>query len=129
MSHQNLADAFIPAERDFKNKVMSMTWGHLHPEYRKVYKGYILFTHGAYGDITPIKCEFKDLPDSPWFFQEMEDFLYSKCVESSHFYRGNFRTTKGKVKVGQIARFDGTYVKFKNDGYRFSGKVKIIKVS
>jgi hypothetical protein len=106
-------DAFRPAEEKYKNEVMGATWGHLAPESQKVYHGYIIFTFGDYGDITPIKCEFKDLDDSPWFFQDMADFIYRKS----------------KNRQGEVLKFIGTYWKSKTGKGTFSRQVHSIKLS
>lgn len=98
-------------ENDNYNAVMRNTWGHLAPEHRKVYHGEILFAFGEYGDIIPIRCNFKDLPDSPWFYDQMNDFIAEKSKDK-----------------GAIYRFEGTYMLFKNGKCRFSGKVNKVKV-
>jgi len=104
-----LSDAFAEHEARYRAAVMEATWGHLAPEPRRVYTGYILFAYGAYGGIVPIQCEFDGLNNSPWFFDDLIEYI-DQYVEQ----RG--------VK-GSVYRFDGTYVKFKNGGCRFSGKV------
>jgi len=106
----SMAEIFAVSDRAYKARVMASTWGHLAPEQQKVYKGTILFTCGDYGDITPIKCEFKDLEDSPWFFDDMSDFIYEKS----------------KDRQGKVLKFIGTYKKQKNGKGRFSGKILTI---
>jgi hypothetical protein len=103
-----LADAFAPAEAEYRAQVEADTWGHLAPKSRKVYKGFILFAYGEYGDLMPIKVNFEDLPDSPWFFDDMLDFLWK---------------FSDKPK-GEVYRFDGTYTKLKNGKGRFVGKTQ-----
>ena len=98
-------------ENDNYNAVMRGTWGHLAPEHRKVYHGEILFAFGEYGDIIPIRCNFEGLPDSPWFYDQMTDFIAEKSKDK-----------------GTIYRFEGTYMLFKNGKCRFSGKVNKVKV-
>jgi hypothetical protein len=105
----SLADAFAPAEDKYKAEVMAETWGHLAPKMGKVYKGSIIFAYGEYGDITPIKCEFADLDDSPWFFDDMVEFIWQKA----------------KNKQGKVLKFVGIYKKLKNKGI-FSGKITIV---
>jgi len=93
------------------NFVTNQTFGHLAPEHRKVYDGFIVFTYGEYGDIVVIKSDFKGLPDSPWFFDNMLDFVNKKAK-----------------KQGTVYKFVGTYMMFKNGRGRFSGKVKNVKI-
>lgn len=105
MSAQTMAEAFAPWEADYKAKVMGATWGHLSPKARQEYRGSILFAHGAYGDLVPLRADFRDLPDSPWFFQDMLDFIVGS-----------------KTKPGGIYEFVGTYTKRKNGSHHFKGR-------
>jgi hypothetical protein len=102
----SLADAFAPAENHYRNQVMAATFGHLAPEPRKRYPGTILFTHTDYGQLVPIRSHFQDLPDSPWFFEHLNDFVADKAT-----------------KAGAVYRFKGTYILFKNGKAQFSGKI------
>lgn len=56
---------------------MNDTWGHLAPVPGKQYSGYILFYYGAYGDTTVINDDFPDLPSSPWYYDDMYDYVNS----------------------------------------------------
>ena len=67
-----IVDAYGERKR---NEVMNDTWGHLAPVKDQVYGGYILYTVGAYGDITCIQTHFRDLPDSPWFYKDLHSFM------------------------------------------------------
>lgn len=111
MSHQNLAEAFMEHEARYAAQVMHDTWGHLEPEPRKEYEGSMVFTLGSYGDYTPISADFKDLPDSPGFFADMMNFVTDKATEH-----------------GAIYKFTGKYMRFKNGGFRFSGKTVKVTV-
>lgn len=93
------------AERKYQ-QVQRDTWGHLAPVARRVYQGYMVFTLGAYGDITLIDARWDGLDDSPWLFEDMQDYIADRAQES-----------------GTVYRFDGTYTMYKNGGHRFSGKV------
>jgi len=104
-----LADAFASIENDNYNKVLQQTWGHQAPEANQKYPVTILFCYGDYGDIIPIKVDQGDLPDSPWFFDQMNDFIAEKATEQ-----------------GKVYRFTGTYEMFKNGNCRFSGKTVIV---
>lgn len=112
MGHQGLADALQSGENAYKEKVMVHVWGHLHPEWRKKYYGTILFVFGDYGDIIPIKAVFGGLPHSPWFFDDMMEFIVNKCK-----------------KEGTIYKFTGFYIKFKNGRCRFTGETKRVKLT
>ena len=79
-----------------KNEVIEDTWGHLAPVKDQVYGGYILYTIGCYGDITCIQNHFRDLPDSPWFFDDL------------HSYMGTVEGLCGEER-GMIFLFLGSY--------------------
>lgn len=93
--------AFAPAEMEHKNKVLKDTWGHLAPNRNKIYRGHIVFTITTYGDMVIIDKSFVDLPDSPWFFDAMNEFVFE-----------DWRS----LPEGAVLRWEGT---FKN--YRFEG--------
>lgn len=90
-----------------KKEVMVETWGHLAPKSNEKYPGAIIFVHGIYGDMAVITSDFRNLPESPWFFEDQREFVMSR-----------------NTKAGNIYRFDGTYIKFKNGNFRFTGKTK-----
>lgn len=107
----SLADAFIPAEEEHRHRVMVSTWGHLIPKRGTPHKGFILFTIGEYGQITPIQSRFENVADSPWFWDHQQDYIYKE----------------GKKRPrGAVLRFDGHYVMFKNGKGRFTGKVTTV---
>lgn len=106
-----MARAFAPAIAIYTEQVHRATWGHLAPEPARVYVGEILFAHGEYGDIVPLRVNFKDLPDSPWFFEGMNEFIASRP------------TTPGKVY-----RFTGTYRQLRNGRHRFSGYTRLVRI-
>ena len=90
MSHQNIADAFAPATEDYKEKVMQHTWGHLAPSRGKIYTGEILFAFSEYGDYVPIHAHFEGLDDSPWFFNDMLDFVSQVKEPGIYKFKGNY---------------------------------------
>jgi hypothetical protein len=90
-------------------EVMSETWGHLAPKTGRRYRGHILFAHGAYGDVVALECEFAGLPSSPWFFDDLQDWIFEQVRK-----RGG---------ANGIWRFDGTYVQRKNGTAEFCGDV------
>jgi hypothetical protein len=106
----SFAEAFIPAEQEHKNRVMHATWGHLAPEPRKKYRGYMVFACGQYRDIVVISSDYSDMPNSPWLYQAEHDFAFKKA------------------KRGKVHRFDGTLMMCKNGKFKFSGKVRTLRV-
>lgn len=102
----SLAEALAPAEAAHRSRVLTATFGYLAPSVRKKYRGSILFTQSDYGQYVPIKADFPDLPDSPWFFEHLNDFVCERAAEP-----------------GKVYRFDGTYMLFKNGKPSFSGSV------
>lgn len=115
-------DAFAPAEAIYRHTVIRATFGHLAPKPEHTYEGYILFTLGAYGDITVIRDDFGDLPSSPWYFDDLNDFVGRKI--------------EGKAE-GTVWRFEGIYRKGKDKirgvmgetgKGRFVGRVTEVKI-
>lgn len=94
-----LGDIGALIEADNRARALAETFGHLAPDTEAVYIGSILFTHSGYGDGTvPIRADFDGLPDSPWFYDGMCEFILDH----------HEREHEGKVFV-----WKGTYV-FKN---------------
>lgn len=112
MSAQTMHEAFAPAERKYKAAVMRDTWGHLAPKHRKVYAIDILFAHGDYGDVVPVRVNKGDLDDSPWFFEGMLEFICSR-----------------RTSPGNLYKFVGTYALLTNGTHRFSGRVKLARLA
>lgn len=117
MSAQTISDVFAPVEALYREQVQRATWGHLAPEAGRTYRGTILFAIGEYGDVVPVRVRFKGLPDSPWFFDAMIDFL----IEQSR---------DGALKDGHIYRFSGTTCAANDDfdDIKFEGKVSRVRV-
>ena len=109
-----IVDAY--GERKYQ-EVMQDTWGHLAPEPGTKYEGYLTFAHSDYssqGSII-IEARFEGLDDSPWFFQDLNDYIADKTKDE---------------KGGAVFRFDGTYKRFKNGRCQFSGvlyKIPLLK--
>lgn len=106
------AEAFAPAEAEYRRRVMHSTWGHLAPDLRRVYPGTIVFIHGDYRDVAIVTADFPGLSDSPWLYEQLHEFIHSR-----------------KTECGNIYRFTGSYMMFKNGRGRFSGKVVRIKLT
>jgi len=109
-----MEEAFAPAEAKYRSQVMHATWGHLAAEQGVRHPGSILFAHGEYGDIVPLRTDFPTVHDSPWFFDGLNDYIGRQVMKRN--------------KPGTIYRFDGWYVLQKNGKGRFSGKVHVVKV-
>lgn len=87
------------------------TWGHLRPAPRQTYPGHVVFAIGAFGDIVILEADFEGLPNSPWFFDDVNAYVDEQVDKVGSGERG-------------IWRFEGTYTRFKNQKCRFSGKVE-----
>lgn len=94
--------AFAPVLLANKQAVHKATWGHLAPAKNRTYRGYIVFSISAYGDMTMIDAEFKNLPDSPWIYDAMYEFVFEDR----------------DLIHGAVYRFDGTFRNYKFDGTR-----------
>ncbi len=83
-------------------EVMQETWGHLAPEPGKTYTGTVVFTNGCFRDLTVITCEFADLPDSPWFYDTLHNWLLDQEPEEGKVYRftGTYRVDRDDPFIG-----------------------------
>ena len=97
--------AFAPVVLENYRIAHKNTWGHLAPEQNKTYRGYIVFTLTVYGDMTIIDSDFGELPDSPWLFDAMNEFVFDDR----------------SLPEGAVFRWEGT---FRN--YRFNGTQTVI---
>ncbi len=91
-----------------KQQVMQDTWGHLAPKKGKTYKGIIIYAYGGYGDIVLLDATFKNLSDSPWLFEAMEDYI------GEH------------IKEKGVYKWEGQLTKIDSDCYCFGGEIKRI---
>lgn len=92
-------------------RVLNVTFGHLKPRPRKKYRGTLVFTQSEFGQLVPIRAHFPDLPDSPWLFEHITEFVAEKAKEP-----------------GEVYRFDGTYMTFLNGRPSFSGTVTKVSI-
>lgn len=92
-------------EADARARVQAETWGHLAPEPGRKYRGFIVWVHTAWGEITPIEAEFDGLDCSPWFYEDIMDHIVA--------------LTQGDDPI--IYTWKGTYVKHKNGRCHFRG--------
>lgn len=94
--------------------ILDDTWGHMRAEPGRFYTGHILFAMTCNREITVLDWEFEDLCGGPWFPEHLMEFIESKVPTNLEEFR--------------LWRFDGTYRATKNDRYRFSGKVRPMRV-
>lgn len=120
----SLADAFAPSDAAYKNKVLIATFGHLHPEWEKVYPIAVTFTHAYYSESVIIDME-TTVEDSPWFADHVHDLISPHPhkprdwkKESRGWYVRNMRIEQGKIYT-----FVGTYRVRSNGSPVFKGKV------
>ncbi len=102
----SLEDAFTIVNQLNQAIVIGNTWGHLAPEPQRKYKGHIIIAIGCYHHETIImEDEFNDLPDSPWQYNDLQNFVYQA---TSNFQPG-------------VYHFGGWYKKFRNGNFQFGG--------
>lgn len=97
-----------------KNEVMRDTWGHLAPEPRRKYYGYILVAYAFNGNIMILDWQFESLEASPWQFQHFVTFVnqyIDRCFRDGI-----------DLEPGNVYRYDGWYMPYKNGGCRFQAK-------
>lgn len=102
-----LEEAFAPINAINREIVHRNAWGHLAPEPRLAYRGFVLFATSEYaGDRIVIRTAFPGMPDNPWFFEDLMEWLF-----------GN-----EKLSEGALYEWNGTYTKRKNGSFHFEGK-------
>lgn len=105
MSPQSMEDIWRPIEEANFKAVQRDTWGHLAPEENKTYKGYVLFTQTVFGEYVIIDANFEGLPESPWLFDAMTDFIEEHAKEDGSIYRfdGTFRNYEFKGPIAKLS--------------------------
>jgi hypothetical protein len=83
-------------------EVMQDTWGHLAPQQDRTYKGVVTFTVGCFGDLAVISAEFEGLPDSPWLYEDLHQWIWDQKPEEGKVYR-----FEGSYCRDPHAQFDG----------------------
>lgn len=88
---------------------MKMTWGHLAPERNKTYRGKVIWALGCgyeSSDLNPtvLSCEFESLPDSPWFYDALIEFLQELVERGTGIWQweGTFRNYSWCGKLTEI---------------------------
>lgn len=86
------------------DEVMNETWGHLAPEAGQVYTGSVEFTLGCFRDLAVITAEFAGLPDSPWFYDGLHDWLLDQQLDEGKVYRftGTYSPDRTEPFVGEL---------------------------
>ncbi len=98
-----IIDAY--AERKEQQRIQD-TWGHLAPKQGRSYKGYMIWAYGGWGDIILLEAAFKNLDDSPWLFDAMQEYI------------GENLSSEG------IYKWEGCFEKVDEGCYCFGGKIK-----
>jgi hypothetical protein len=111
----SLADVFAEGEAINRARVYADTWGHLAPEPCRAYTGTMILAHGEYAQdgLVPVRTRFADLPDSPWFYDDLGEWLCD---------------TQATTEPGEVYRWQGTYRKFRNGKFRFTGKLRRVEL-
>lgn len=95
----------VYAERK-RQQVTQDTWGHLAPKKGQSYEGYMIYAHGGYGDIVLLDAGFKNLSDSPWLFEAMQEYLGGHCKDEG------------------VYKWEGCFEKLSEGCYCFGGEIK-----
>jgi hypothetical protein len=107
----SIAAAFARVGAYHRAQVEVEMSGHLAPVPRRIYRGSILFVSGEYGDVVPVKVRFEGLPDSPWFYDDLQEFI-----------------EKFATRSGKVYRFVGIYRKAPNGKARFVGRTHVVRI-
>ena len=99
-----MESAFASHEAQAREIVHQDTWGHMAPKKGHEYTGKIVFTHGEYGDITVIRTEFLSLGSSPWFYEDLHNFVGDQDTEEGEVYvfKGMYCNNKFKGNVEKL---------------------------
>lgn len=93
-----------------QQEVMQDTWGHLAPKKGRSYKGWMIWAYGGYGDIILLDADFKKLSDSPWLYEQMQEYI-SENLNGEGIYKWE----------GQVSKID-------EGCYCFGGEIKRIDI-
>lgn len=86
-------------------EVLQETWGHLAGIAGQQYSGTFLFALGCFGDLAVIETNFEDLPDSPWFYEDLHQCIWDQRPEEGRIYRfeGNYCSDRDPRFVGALS--------------------------
>lgn len=95
-----------------RTEVIEETWGHMRGQKGNVYTGYFLFAVSAFsgdGDVV-IDFEFEDLDSSPWFYEQINSFVfeYADACEDVGVYRfdGTYCVDRDNPFEGKVVQLD-----------------------
>lgn len=106
---QTLGNLLDRIEDDNRQIAEVVTFGHLYPKVNKAHYGYIIFAEGAYGEQMIIESNFPTVNSSPWFYEDMCEFISNYIDEHS------------KTDYG-VYKFIGSYKNKKNGEAIFMGE-------
>lgn len=102
----SVAEAFAESDAKYKAAVIHAAFGHLEPEPRRKYFGELLLADGDYTHgVVVIRSTFEI--DAPFWYDQLHGFAAEQELEPGYVYR-----------------FTGWFMRFKNGGCRFSGKIE-----
>lgn len=112
MSLADIADSIDVINRA---RAVADAFGHLAPEPGRVYTGTMILAEGWYSSdgLVPVRVEFDGLPASPWLYNDLGEWLCD---------------TQQGTEPGQVYRWAGTYRKFRNGRYRFTGRLRRVEL-
>lgn len=83
----SIADAFAPYEAEHKNRIITETFGHLFPKpSTEPIRGMVRVAQTAYSGAVIIELEI-DIPDSPWWYTAIHDFISDYELEYGKVYQ------------------------------------------
>ncbi len=109
----SLEQAMAEWESAKKAEVEMITFGHLAPKSRMIYKGKLAIVHTAWLGWQFAYTDFPELENSPWVFDDFHNWLDTLEVDSP-------KSSQGVC----VWEWEGSYQKFKNGKYRMVGKFK-----
>lgn len=86
------------------------TWGHLRPRPDVWHPGVIVFAESAFDGRVILHADFGDaVPDSPWFYEQLHEWLDEQDAET-----------------GRLYTFTGRYRTGRSDAYEFRGEITCV---
>lgn len=106
-----MEDAFAPVYAYNQAMIFANTWGYPRPRIK--YSVRFLIVRDELGiTTTAIRSEFPDDCGNPFFWDDFQDWSLDLELEN-----------------GGVYIFDGYYMKYKNGGFRFTGKLRKITIN
>lgn len=109
----SMAEIMAGPHAIYRNKVQSMTWGHLFPK-DGCYEGVSVFGVDIYGTLF-ILSEDYDIPSSPWFYEVAQEYYERKMysLEEGCIYEARLRFTVVHNKAEGTSRLRSRELSFK----------------